>query len=67
MYFGFVPEYRGQDEVTLPRWHFGNPDPGLEPGLNRPGPDQEIELYGGGLVISGFCCGTCGFLEFFAQ
>jgi hypothetical protein len=67
MYCGFIPELRGDDEVTLLRWHFGNPDPALETGSNRPAPDQEIELYGGGLIINGFRCEACGYLELFAE
>jgi hypothetical protein len=67
MYFGFVPQHRGQSDLTLLRWHFGSPDPALEPGLNGPKPDQEVELFGGGLAISGFCCEACGYLELFAR
>jgi len=67
MFFGFIPELRGENEVTLLRWHFGNPDPSLESGADRPQPDQRIELYGGGLVINGFRCEACGYLELFAQ
>jgi hypothetical protein len=67
MYFGFIPQLRGDDQVTLLRWHFGSPDPALDPGTNRPEPDQAIELYGGGLVINGFRCEACGYLELFAQ
>jgi hypothetical protein len=67
MYCGFVPEHKGQNEATLLRWHFGNPDPALDSGLHRHQADQEIELYGGGLVIRGFCCEACGYLELFAR
>jgi hypothetical protein len=66
MYFGFIPELRGE-EATLLRWHFGNPGSTLEAGLNRPEPDQEIDLNFGGLVINGFRCEACGYLELFAQ
>jgi hypothetical protein len=67
MFFGFIPELRGEDEVTLLRWHFGKPNAALESGASRPEPDDEIELYGGGLVINGFRCEACGYLELFAQ
>jgi hypothetical protein len=67
MFFGFIPELRGEDEVTLLRWHFGSPDPTLESGASRPEPDDEIELYAGGLVINAYRCEACGYLEFFAN
>ena len=67
MFFGFIPQLRGEDEVTLLRWHFGKPNAALESGASRAEPDDEIELYAGGLVINGFRCEACGYLELFAQ
>ncbi len=67
MFFGFIPELRGEDEASLLRWHFGNPSPALEAGASRPVPDDEVELYAGGLVINAYHCDACGYLELFAQ
>ncbi len=67
MFFGFIPELRGEDEASLLRWHFGNPSPALEAGASRPVPGDEVELYAGGLVINAYRCDACGYLELFAQ
>jgi len=67
MFFGFIPELSGEDEVTLLRWHFGQPNRALESGASRPEPDDELELSAGGLVINAYRCEACGYLELFAQ
>jgi hypothetical protein len=64
MQFGFIPDHYGDLGQILPlRWYSGDANPSCDPGLKRP----EAELEGAGIIVHTYRCGSCGYLEFFAQ